>query len=282
MPEREIDLAYIFPGASKNDGIWKGERVSTISYPTTANAQCNEIEDESFWFEHRSKCIVSLVTKYSPNACFMDVGGGNGFICEKLEKEKIKTILLEPGIDGVLQAKKRGIEHLVWGSIVDLPYTPQSIDAIGLFDVIEHIENDHEVLSILHNILVNDGFLYLSVPAYSSLWSQADHKAGHYRRYNKKEMNLLLRENGFEIVFSTYIFTPLPLPIFLFKSIPFRLNLKKKNKRMKYEKRIHRKQPGIIGKILKRILTFEINKLKKGKSLLFGSSFLAVVKKITK
>jgi len=50
------------------------------------------------------------------------------------------------------------------------------------------------------------------------LWSNEDVHAGHYRRYTKSMSNIL-KEAGFRIEFSSYIFSILPFPIFLLRSI---------------------------------------------------------------
>ncbi len=45
------------------------------------------------------------------------------------------------------------------------------IGAIGLFDVLEHIENEAGFLKQLREVLKTGGRLYLTVPAFRWLWS---------------------------------------------------------------------------------------------------------------
>ena len=68
-----------------------------------------ELEDFSFWFKHRSNRIIELVKKLSVNEIFFDVGGGNGFVSLGLQQGGINVALLEPGVSGVINAKKKEI-----------------------------------------------------------------------------------------------------------------------------------------------------------------------------
>jgi len=55
-----------------------------------------------------------------------------------------------------------------------------------LFDVLEHIKNDQQVLRKLSSLLVKGGFLVMAVPSNPDEWSWDDDFYGHFRRYNVK------------------------------------------------------------------------------------------------
>ncbi|OGJ54507.1 hypothetical protein A2483_01960 [Candidatus Peregrinibacteria bacterium RIFOXYC2_FULL_33_13] len=74
--------------------------------------------------------------------------------------------------------------------------------------------------------------------------------------------------------FSTYIFSILPLPIFLFRSLPSKLKLYKGHQ-INEHKEEHSKQ----NKILTKIWNWEVKRLSKGKKIPFGGSCLIVAKK---
>ena len=48
--------------------------------------------------------------KYCANNVYFDVGGGNGFVAKGLEEKGISTVLIEPGIQGCINAKNRGLK----------------------------------------------------------------------------------------------------------------------------------------------------------------------------
>ena len=85
-------------------------------------------------------------------------------------------------------------------------------DIITAFDVIEHIEDDNTALSNINQMLNKDGVLIVSVPQYKFLWSKLDEILKHKRRYSRQELVSKLKNNGFEILYSTsFIFVLFPL-----------------------------------------------------------------------
>ena len=68
----------------RDPGIWFSRRSASVCYPASGNAECLAVEEGSFWFRHRNCCIVSLVRRYPPKGCFLDSGGGNGFVSKGL------------------------------------------------------------------------------------------------------------------------------------------------------------------------------------------------------
>jgi predicted SAM-dependent methyltransferase len=54
-------------------------------------------------------------------------------------------------------------------------------------NVLEHIEDDSRALNEMFAKLQINGKLAIYVPAFMFLFSDLDIKAGHFRRYSKKE-----------------------------------------------------------------------------------------------
>ena len=140
-----------------DDGIWYSKNKRDISYPERGNQDFFEIEDNSFWFKHRNKCIVSLVNNYPPQdkGPIFDIGGGNGYVSHGLSDSGFSVVLVEAGVNGVRNAKKRGLEHIICGPFEDGGFARRAIPAIGLFDMLEHIEDDLSFLKSLQFLLVN-------------------------------------------------------------------------------------------------------------------------------
>lgn len=262
------------------DGMWFSTESRGISYPEEGNQYCYQIEQDSFWFNHRNKCITTAVKMHSPKDVFFDIGGGNGFVSKGLEDEQIQTVLVEPGIGGALNARKRGLQHIVCATLEDAGFKPASLKAVGLFDVVEHIEDDHGFMSSIHNYLDNDGMVYITVPAYRLLWSKEDTDAGHYRRYTLKSMKRLLRESGFEVRYATYIFSILPIPIFLFRTIPGWFGLNKNSADLGKHQKEHASNKGFISGLLNRVWKWEASYVKHQKSIPFGGSCFVVARKV--
>ena len=82
--------------------------------------------------------------------------------------------------------------------------------------VMEHIEDDQKFLKKIHNLLNDNGMLLLSVPAKMRKWNISDKLAGHYRRYEKKELINLLNESSFDKVrFASYGFPIINMTSFI-------------------------------------------------------------------
>ncbi len=273
-----IDFSLISDNLIKNDdGIWYAKTQNKISYPEEGNAFCMQLEDNSYWFKHRNSCIVELVKKYSPNTTFFDIGGGNGFVAKGLENAGISTVLVEPGQSGASNAKARGLSNVVCATTETSGFEKNSIAAIGLFDVVEHIDDDEAFLAQNYDFLHKEGMIYITVPAYNFLWSNEDDYAGHYRRHTIDSMSKTLKKIGFKIVYTSYLFSVLPLPIFLLRSLPSKLGFNKQVSNLDKYKNEH--SEGNTSGVLQKIWNWELSKIKKNQSIKFGSSVLIIAKK---
>lgn len=259
------------------DGIWFSDKHTEISYPGKGNDIIFEIEDKSFWFGHRNKCIGTLVNKYRNEGYFIDVGGGNGVVTHYLSKKYNDIILLEPG-NGVFNAKKRGIENIICSTIENAGLRNGIVPNIGLFDVIEHIKNDNTFICNIHNLLSPEGKLFISVPAIQLLWSHEDVVAGHYRRYSIKSLSKRLIDNGFHVNFISYMFMPMVVPVFLLRTIPYKLFRKNEGSLEKQKEELTRKSP-VFDKILGYLWGFENKRIMRSKTIPFGTSIIAVATK---
>jgi len=141
----------------EKDGIYFSKNKSKVSYPEDGNDACFAIEDNSFWFKHRNNCIIRLAQQYVKDKLLFEIGGGNGFVSKGLEENGIQTCLIEPGIQGCMNAKKRGLKNIVCSDLDNTGFKSGSIPSIGLFDVVEHIEYDNEFLTEIYNKLVGGG-----------------------------------------------------------------------------------------------------------------------------
>lgn len=273
-----LNISEYASGLVERDGIHFARTESRISYPEQGNQVCFQLEDESFWFRHRNNCILELVKKYSADRHFFDIGGGNGFVSREMQRSGITTVLIEPGVQGCLNAKSRNLQNVVCSTLENASFRHGSLPSVGLFDVIEHIEDDHRFMNSINSYLEPGGYCYLTVPAYKGLWSEDDVDAGHFRRYNLNNLHDLMTKCGFRILYSTYIFSILPIPIFLFRSLPTRLGLNKKDK---VEKQMseHKTRKGFASRLLNRVWESEVKRIREGKRISFGSSCLLVARK---
>ena len=278
-----MEINRLFSNLIYEDGIWIPKvNLASISYPADGNAACSQIEDDSFWFKHRNNCILEVLKKYhNKSDIFLDIGGGNGFVAKFLQDNGIKVCLLEPGSTGVLNARQKGLDNVIQSTLEDITPNPNfKVSSIGLFDVVEHIEDDSSFLQKVNQYLPVSGRIFITVPAFNTLWSKNDEKAGHFRRHTTKTLNKLLLDSGFKIDYVTYFFSALFLPLLIMRSIPSRLGLHNENNVREKTIKHHRQATGLKSTLSNKVWRYELKKISDGRRIKFGTSCLVVASKI--
>lgn len=270
------DFAAISDSLELNpDGIWVSRGQEEVFYPEEGNENCLALEADSFWFSHRNRCIEAVLRRFAPPGTLFDVGGGNGYVALGIQRAGFPVALVEPGGQGIKNACRRGLSLVIQSTLAGAGFHDNTLPAVGLFDVLEHIEDEGEFLREVNRLLIPGGRLYLSVPAYQMLWSAADVYAGHWRRYTLTGLFAALSRAGFRVEYGSYLFILLPLPALLLRAIPSRLGLQKQEDWGRYQKE-HSGRAGVSGWALEKILTWELNVIQQGKRLPIGASCLAV------
>jgi hypothetical protein len=267
-------------------GINIKEQNEIISYPETLNDFCFAIEDNSDWFLFRNELIQHFITKHILNGDFLDIGGGNGFQAKALDNLNIikgDVILVEPGYNGCLNARKRNCKIIYCGFLQDLDFKlSHNITMCGLFDVIEHIEDDIIFLNDLYNKLPTKSRVFINVPAKSNLWSQTDVYAGHYRRYDEFDLSRIEQNTSFKVIDSSYYFDFFILPLILFRLLPEKLGFIKSESQIIASERRNltaTKKNWISYKIFKYLHEKSMKKLLSGTQLKNGTSLFFVLEK---
>lgn len=258
------------------DGLWVSKDHSLVSYPPDGMDFTYRLEEQSYWFRHRNHCIMALINHFRPTGTFFDIGGGNGFVSQAIQQSGIKTVVIEPDPSGSRHALERGLKPVIAATLTDAGFRPGIMLAAGMFDMLEHIEDDLGLLRQIYNLLAPDGRLFLTVPAYQLLWSPYDIIAGHYRRYRLDNLCTLLQTAGYQIDFATYFFGFLPMPIFMFRSLPYRLG---------WTHEVQLDEPDttqaytVNHALLDWVLKLELNWIRNLKSLPAGGSILVVARR---
>jgi SAM-dependent methyltransferase len=278
-----IDLSQISRNLEQTaEGSWRSKSHSAVSYPEWGNQACFNVEDSSFWFRHRNACILEALRQYPPPGPLFDIGGGNGFVAKAMQDAGLEVVLVEPGAAGAANARRRGIQHVVHGTLEDARFIPGSLSAIGLFDVVEHMEDDDKFLSTIHAHLASRGRIYLTVPAYQALWSEADVVAGHHRRYSRRTLRELIERAGLKVEFATGFFQFLPPAICVVRVLPYRLGWKARPEAQSVDQKMfrqHKIKSQLTERILTRIQQGELAGIRARRQNKFGASWLVVAQK---
>ena len=158
--------------------------------------------------------IVWAMRKYFPDLTrFLEVGCDTGFVLAAIREAlpHLQVMGSELYAEGLEVARRRlpGVP-LVQMDALDIRFAG-TFGAVGVFDVLEHIEEDETVLRELGGAVAPGGGLLVTVPQHPRLWSAADDFAGHVRRYTRRELVNKAGKAGWEPLRVTS-FVSLPLP----------------------------------------------------------------------
>jgi SAM-dependent methyltransferase len=244
-----------------------------FGYDASSYEALTEIEAGSFWFRGRNRLIVWAMRKYAASArSFLEVGCGTGFVLQAIHDAfpTMRLVALEGLTEGFAVAIRRvPSAEFVQADAQRLPYS-EEFDAVGAFDVIEHIADDLGALTELRKALRVGGTLFLTVPQHRWLWSVADDSAHHERRYSRKELHSRLHEAGFDVVRMTS-FVSLLLPLMVASRL-------RPQTAREYDGRAEHRG-GIANDLMLRVLDVERMIIRAGVSLPAGGSLLVVARR---
>lgn len=227
------------------------------------------LESEGIWAQTRAKKILKILLDNNLDVLW-EVGAGNGNVALPLKAASKAVIGIEPLEAG---AKALSFNQITayQGTLTDLAFPDSSIHAIGVFDVLEHLENPQILLQEVKRVLIPGGVLITTVPANEWLFSDFDLSIGHYRRYSRQGLDKLLLESGFKNNKIQYFFFSLVAPAFILRRIPYRLGRRRNHsKTIKSNKFLSSAM-----KFINPILVFNL-KIEEGIDLPTGLSLISV------
>lgn len=246
-------------------------------FPKQAFKILFEIEEKHFWFWGRNRIIGSVVDKFikNKNISFLEVGCGTGFVLSYLEKMGFRTTGLDIHLEALKYARKRTKSPLISADILK-DQLAEKFDAVGLFDVLEHIDNQAVFLKKIKKLLKRKGMLFITVPADQKLWSESDELSGHKRRYDKKNLREVLKKAKFEIKEIRYFGFLLYFPQLMFRKFKIQQGDKNFSTAFLRSYQAPKDKLNIFGKIVYLIES----QIFKTYTFPFGSSLIAVAKRL--
>lgn len=236
----------------------------TDTYDPVFFQQIKQSEGEYFWFQIRRKWIFNKMKKIAPPpSTVLEVGCGTGNVSSFLASKGYSVVGSEYYTEALKISWPGFIK--VQGNAENLPFKDGIFDCVGLFDVIEHFENDNAPLKEAVRVLKKGGFLIITAPAREELWSWVDEVSLHKRRYTTERINRIFSQLNLESLLVEYMFMSLYIP-------------------MKYLRRNQSKTVELfkINKILNIVLTYFFHLeiiLSKIFSLPTGTSIIGIAQK---
>ena len=216
----------------------------------------------SWWYETRNQVIWHVMRRYPISGALWDIGSGLGEVSSYLTSVGVECVAVEPNRLGAQVSSENGV-FSIQGDLHALELPDLSIEAVGLFDVLEHLDNADDVLSEIYRVLKVDGKLFITVPATKWLWSASDDLVGHHGRYTRKKIRQQLKNAGFEVLSIRYFFFSLVLPILILRAVPYRLGVRS----LIDDTKLVQKKSGWISRLLTKVEVALCGKIPIGTSL---------------
>jgi SAM-dependent methyltransferase len=175
--------------------------------------QTHRAEDRHWWYRGRRTVLARALAGLGlpKPARILDAGCGSGR--NMVELARLGTVTgVELSETSVCLARARDVGEVIEGSVLEMPFEPDSFDLAVSLDVIEHLDQDLDALRELRRVVAPGGALLVTVPAYGWLWSGHDEINHHYRRYTRRTLQRVAQQAGWEQVRTTY-FNSLLLPV---------------------------------------------------------------------
>lgn len=202
LPEKIDGFCAFSPKLAYDGGGFKANYFSELA----------RLEDANFWFRSRNQLILWALKEYCSNfSSFLEIGCGTGYVLSGISKQFPHAIIHGSEIftEGLgFAASRLPLVNLMQMDARNVPFVDE-FDVIGAFDVLEHIEEDELVLEQMHAALKHQGFMLLTVPQHTWLWSSSDEYACHVRRYTSLDLHKKIESAGFKILRSTSFITTL-------------------------------------------------------------------------
>lgn len=268
------------------DGIRISNTVTNTAFTDEMHDDMLEIEELSWWYTYRAGVITDLMDRFfDPEMLTLDIGAGNGSSSFSAYKKGYKIGIMEPSLGACKNAKKRGVTEVNCGAVTEDSVLDESIDQMLLCDVLEHIENDEQFLTLLHKKIKRGGKLLITVPAFMCLWSSEDDAIGHFRRYRINSLCDLMESRGFKVRYRSYFMGFLFFPVLFIRVFLEKLGVLKrcedrtKEEKEKIARSQHISKKGIVRTVLGIMENIERVLMKKQNRVPFGSSIVVVAEK---
>jgi 2-polyprenyl-3-methyl-5-hydroxy-6-metoxy-1,4-benzoquinol methylase len=136
-----------------------------------------------------------------------ELGSGRGNLSKLLKAQGSDTLLTDNREEYLNELNQR------WGHLPQVKVAPLDLldsadyqaltefqaDTVVCLNVLEHIEDDVFVLQRLQQVLPRDARLVFLVPFNPKLYSNFDRELGHFRRYQKGELESKMTNAGFTV-----------------------------------------------------------------------------------
>src|SRR3954469_6653882 len=157
-----------------SDGVRGIDETVGINYPDEGLAHLGLDGGRGYWFDHRARSVVDVLEAATPVRTIWDVGAGAGSMAVRPAQAGYEVVSVEPQRVGAAAIAELRCSAVFCGSLESLQLPAHAIGVVGLFDVIEHLDDPGALIGEVTRVLEAAGVVVVTVPALPLLWSNTD------------------------------------------------------------------------------------------------------------
>ena len=157
-------------------------------------------EERHFWHRARNHYIAKRLRRLGldSRARILELGSGAGCVATHLAGLGFEVTGVEghQALIDVATRRAPGARFVCRDLREPIDLAGETFDAVGLFDVIEHLDDPIALLARAAAFVKSGGLVVGTVPALMALWSRIDEQSGHKTRYSTAGLTKLLGRVG--------------------------------------------------------------------------------------
>ena len=211
------------------------EKLGPMSFPAELWDDPNYKKwGKGFWGDARLRIIYESLKDRGLES-LLDIGSGDGeMVSIPLAGKGVSVWCVEPIAAGAASTRDAGLDTYNM-TLAEASSTLQPVPAVGAFDVMEYFSDSSEFLGLIRQLLIPGGFLFLTIPAHSWLYSDYDLAVGNLRRFSRSTVIEDLKSAGFSVEKLHGLFGFLIPLVFLTRRLPYLLGLRRSHEHFDWQ-----------------------------------------------
>ena len=238
-------------------------------------ADLAKLEEKHFWFSSRNRLIAWAIQSCFPTASsLLEIGTGTGVVLSNIKRvfPRLQLTASDVFTEALDFARQRVPDvPLLQMDARNIPFL-EEFDLVGGFDLLEHIEEDEQVLRQMFRACKQGGGILLTVPQHQLLWSALDDYSFHKRRFSRRELIRKVTAAGFNVLRITG-FVSLFFPVLVVS------RMRKRRMGPAFDPHAELTIPPRLNRVAGRVMDVERRFIEMGVRFPFGGSLLLSAKR---
>ena len=163
------------------------------------------VDNESDFYREIFSYGLQSITRFITKGKILDIGCSAGFFLDCAKDLGWSTYGIELGQAESQVARSKG--HIIYNCELETIDFDEKFDVVTLWDVFEHIPDGKQYLSLVYELLADEGVLFLQIPSSNSLAAKilrekckAFDGLEHCNMYNAKTLKSVLEACDYEML----------------------------------------------------------------------------------